>query len=126
MYNKTRHSGYKLTCHIVLVVKYRKRLITEDISRGLLRVLCGYNIEVIEWNYEEDHIHTIIKTPLDFNIIKTLNSYKSRSSREIRATYPQVRSKLWGGRFWKIGFFIETVGSNSIEVVKKYIQNQRG
>lgn len=27
---------------------------------------------------------------------------------------------------WKIGFFIETVGSNSIEVVKKYIQNQRG
>lgn len=117
MYNKTRHSVYKLTYHIVLVVKYRKRVITEDISRGLLRILCGYNLEVIEWNYEEDHIHTIIKT---------LNSYKSRSSREIRATYPQVRAKLWGGSFWKIGFFIETVGSNSIEVVKKYIQNQRG
>ena len=92
----------------------------------MLRMLCGYNLEVIEWNYEEDHIHTIIKTSLDFNIIKTLNSYKSRSSREIRATYPQVRAKLWEGSFWKIGFYIETVGSNSIEVVKKYIQNQRG
>lgn len=86
MYNKTRHSVYKLTYHIVLVVKYRKRVITEDISRDLLRLLCGYKLEVIERNYEEEHIHTIIKTPLDFNIIKTLNSYKSRSSREIRAT----------------------------------------
>lgn len=126
MYNNTRHIVYKLTYHIVLVVKYRKRVITEDISRDLLRLLCGYKLEVIEWNYEEDHIHTIIKTPLDFNIIKTLNSYKSRISREIRATYPQVREKLWVGSFWKIGFFIETVGSNSIEVVKKYIQEQRG
>lgn len=38
MYNKTRHSVYKLTYHIVLVVKYRKRVITEDISRDLLGV----------------------------------------------------------------------------------------
>ena len=105
MYNKTRHSVYKLTYHIVLVVKYRKRVITEDISRCLLRLLCGYNLEVMEWNYEEDHIHTIIKTPLDFNIIKTLNSYKNRSSREIRDTYPQVMAKLWGGQFLGNWFF---------------------
>ena len=39
--------------------------------------------------------------------------------------HPEVKSKLWGGKFWTSGYYVNTVGQYANEeVIKKYLQNQ--
>ena len=51
-FDKTNHSVYKLTYHLVLVVKYRRKVITEPIFESLInifnRVGSNYRIMVVE------------------------------------------------------------------------------
>ncbi|WP_405276941.1 transposase [Methanobrevibacter sp.] len=63
-FDKTNHSVYKLTYHLVLVVKYRRKVITEPIFESLInifnRVGSNYRIMVVEANFEADHITHIV------------------------------------------------------------------
>ncbi|MCF6185220.1 MAG: transposase [Bacteroidales bacterium] len=50
---------------------------------------------------------------------------KSITSKEIFQRYPEVKMKLWGGRFWTSGFYANTVGQYSKEeVIRAYVKNQ--
>ncbi|WP_294096334.1 IS200/IS605 family transposase [uncultured Cetobacterium sp.] len=60
-FKKNRHSIYNLTYHLVVITKYRRKCINEDvledlkeISKRLLSVKGG---SVLEVNGEEDHLH---------------------------------------------------------------------
>lgn len=50
---------------LVLVVKYRRKVITDDISDWLHEMFTAigksYNIQVQEWNHDKDHIHVLLK-----------------------------------------------------------------
>jgi putative transposase len=40
--------------------------------------------------------------------------------------HPEVKKELWGGEFWKNGYFARRVGDNvTVEVIKKYIEYHR-
>ena len=62
--DKTNHSAYKLTYHLVLIVKYRRNVITEPIFNRLIEIFNNvgdkYNILVLEANFESDHIHIYV------------------------------------------------------------------
>ena len=62
--DKTNHSVYKLTYHLVLVVKYRRNVITEPIFNRLIEIFNNvgdkYNILVLEANFESDHISYLV------------------------------------------------------------------
>ena len=127
--DKTNHSVYKLTYHLVLVVKYRRNVITEPIFNRLIEIFNNvgdkYNILVLEANFELDHIHILFKSSPDVNLQKFVNSFKSASSRLIKKEFPSICDSLWSGVFWKRGYFITTTGGVSIEVIKRYIENQQ-
>lgn len=38
--------------------------------------------------------------------------------------FPEIKSKLWKEYFWTKSYFLTTTGGASIEVVRKYIENQ--
>lgn len=126
--DKTQHSVYKLTYHLVLVVKYRRKVINTPIYNRLITIFNNigskYNIEIIEANFESDHIHILFKSHPNVNLQKFVNSYKSASSRLIKKEYPEIKKQLWNAQFWKIGYFITTTGGASIETIKQYIENQ--
>jgi putative transposase len=44
--------------------------------------------------------------------------------RENHANY--LRDKLWGDHFWSPSYFIAMTGNVSIDVLKQYIEDQRG
>ena len=127
--DKTNHSVYKLTYHLVLVVKYRKNVITKTIFNRLIEIFNHigdkYNTFVLESNFEPDYIHILFKSSPNINIQKFVNSFKSASSRLIKKEFPSIYNSLWSGVFWKRGYFITTTGGASIEVIKKYIENQQ-
>lgn len=122
------HSVFSLYYHLVLVTKYRKPVIDDDISEFAQttfdRIAKTYHITLVEWNHEKDHVHILFKAHPKTEMTKFINAYKSASSRLIKRDYPQVKQFLWKEMFWSKSFCLLTTGGAPIEVIKKYIQDQ--
>ncbi|PEK35550.1 IS200/IS605 family transposase [Bacillus toyonensis] len=126
--DSNNHSVFLLYYHLVLVVKYRRNVFDDDISDYakdmFVRLSENYNITLIEWNHDVDHVHILFKAHPNTEMTKFINAYKSASSRLIKRDFPQVKKKLWKDMFWSRSFCLLTTGSSPIDVVKKYIENQ--
>lgn len=126
--DSNNHSVFSMYYHLVLVVKYRRKVIDDTISDyakdKFVSLSEKYNITLIEWNHDIDHIHILFKAHPNTELSKFINAYKSASSRLIKKDFPHVRKKLWKEMFWSRSFCLLTTGGSPIEVVKKYIENQ--
>ena len=122
------HSVFAMYYHFVLVIKYRRKVINEDISVRLQEIfeniLDKYNITLLEWNHGKDHIHILFKAHPNTEISKFINAYKSASSRLIKKEFPVIRKQLWEEYFWSRSFCLITTGGVPIGVIKKYIETQ--
>lgn len=128
MYRKTQHSVYSITLHLVLVVKYRRNVIDDTISDRIKEIFeligTSHDVEILEWNHDKDHIHTILSISPSTNLNKYINAAKAASSRLIKKEFPSIILKLWKEAFWTRGFYVSSTGSTQIEVVKNYILKQ--
>ena len=124
------HSVFSLHYHLVMTVKYRHKVFDDPMSERAReifeRIGEGYGITVLEWNHDEDHVHVLFKGQPKTEMSKFINAYKSASSRHIKKEFPQVRAKLWNGKFWSQSFCLLATGGAPIEVIKEYIQSQGG
>ena len=124
-----KHSVFLLHYHLILVVKYRRKVINNHISDRAKEIFeyisPNYNITLEEWNHDSDHIHILFKAHPNTPISKFINAYKSASSRLIKKEFPEIKSKLWKENFWSQSFCLLTTGGSPLEVVKKYIESQR-
>ena len=128
MYRKTQHSVYSITLHLVLVVKYRRDVIDDTISDRIRELFekigLLYDVEIIEWNHDKDHVYTILSISPSTNLNKYVNAAKTASSRLIKKELPEIKSKLYQNSFWTRGFYVNSIGSTQIDVVKNYILRQ--
>ena len=126
--DSNNHSVFLLYYHLVLVVKYRRNVFDDDMSDYakdmFVRLSENYNITLVEWNYDVDHVHILFKAHPNTEMTKFINAYKSASSRLIKRDFPQVKKKLWKEMFWSRSFCLLTIGGSPIDVVKTYIENQ--
>ncbi|MED2777006.1 IS200/IS605 family transposase [Bacillus thuringiensis] len=126
--DSNNHSVFLLYYHLVLVVKYRRNVFDDDMSDYakdmFVRLSENYNITLIEWNHDIDHVHILFKAHPNTEMTKFINAYKSTSSRLIKRDFPQVKKKLWKEMFWSRNFCLLTTGGSPIDVVKTYIENQ--
>lgn len=126
--DSNNHSVFLMYYHLVLVVKYRRNVIDDTISNyakdKFVSLGENYNITLVEWNHDIDHVHILFKAHPNTELSKFINAYKSASSRLIKKEFPPVRKKLWKEMFWSRSFCLLTTGGSPIEVVKKYIENQ--
>ncbi|WP_242311648.1 IS200/IS605 family transposase [Bacillus cereus group sp. BfR-BA-01331] len=126
--DSNNHSVFLLYYHLVLVVKFRRNVFDDDMSNYakdmFVRLSENYNITLVEWNHDVDHVHILFKAHPNTEMTKFINAYKSASSRLIKRDFPQVKTKLWKEMFWSRSFCLLTTGGSPIDVVKKYIENQ--
>lgn len=122
------HSVFLLWYHLVLVVKYRHKVIDDTISNRAKEIFeyiaPNYKITLQEWNHDKDHIHILFRAHPKREISKFINAYKSASSRLIKKDFPDVRQKLWKEYFWSQSFCLLTAGGAPLEILKKYIESQ--
>lgn len=122
------HSVFKLTYHLVLVVKYRRKVINDSVAlriKGIGEYIAPkYNITFLEFNHDQDHIHVLFSAHPNSAISKYINAFKSASSRLIKKEFPDVRKCLWKEQFWSRSFCLLTTGGAPIEVIKNYIESQ--
>ena len=122
------HSVFLLHYHLILVVKYRRQVFTDEISERAKEIFSyiapSYKIELVEWNHDKDHVHILFKGQPKTEMSKFINAYKSASSRLLKKEFPIIRQKLWKEMFWSQSFCLTSSGGAPIEVIKEYIENQ--
>lgn len=128
--DRNQHSVYLLNFHLVMVTKYRRKVIDDVISERLKEIFCyignNYGITIAEWNHDKDHIHVLFRSIPKTNMSKFINAYKSASSRLIKNEFPNIREKLWKEAFWSKSFCLVTTGGVTIDIIRKYIESQGG
>lgn len=112
--DNNNHSVFAMYYHLVLVVKYRRKVIDKDVSARLKEIFehiaPNYNITVDEWNTDIDHVHVLFKAHPNSELSKFINAYKSASSRLIKKEFPFIRKYLWKEMFWSRSFCLLTTG----------------
>lgn len=126
--DNNNHSVFLLYYHLVLVTKYRRKVIDDNIFSRLKdifeKIQSNYNITLQEWNHDKDHVHILFKAHPNSELSKFINAYKSASSRLIKKEYPKIKEQLWKEYFWSRSYCLLTTGGAPIEVIKKYIESQ--
>lgn len=126
--DRNQHSVYLLNYHLVMVIKYRRKVINDEVSEYLkhqfVRVGEFYGVTLQEWNHDADHVHVLFRATPHTEIAKFLNAYKSSSSRMVKKKFPEITQYLWKSAFWTQSYCLISTGGAPLEVVKKYIENQ--
>lgn len=81
----------------------------------------GY--EVIEMEVMPDHVHLLLDVPPKKSIVQVVGRIKGLLAHTLRDEFPKLRSRL--PMLWTRSCFISSVGVVSLEVVKKYIEEQK-
>lgn len=122
------HSVFLLYYHLVMVIKYRRKVRNGKISERAKEIFeyiaPGYGILLEEWNHDTDHVHILFKGQPNTEISKFINAYKSASSRLIKKEFPQIRKSLWKEMFWSQSFCLLTTGGATVDIIKQYIMSQ--
>lgn len=122
------HLVFLFHYHLILVVKYRRQVFTDEISNRAKEIFSymapSYKIELEEWNHDKDHVHILFKGQPKTEMSKFINAYKSASSRLLKKKFPIIRQKLWKEMFWSQSFCLLSSGGAPIEVIKESIENK--
>lgn len=122
---KERNSVTDLKMHLVCVTKYRRPVFTANgldvIEKSFQEVAKKMDFQVLEFNGEENHVHTLIEYPPKLSVSQIVNALKGVSSRRYgQAGLPKPHKKA----LWSPSYFAIAVGGAPLEVLKEYIRNQ--
>lgn len=128
---KSRSCVFLLQYHMVLSVKYRKEVFVEEeiissIKTIFNKIASDFDVEIMECECGLDHVHILFRSKPTLDMTKFINIIKGHSSRDIRKKHKDfLKDKLWGDHFWSPSYFLATAGNVTIDVLKKYVENQR-
>jgi putative transposase len=126
-YRRGRNSVTDLKAHLVCLTKDRQDLLSDAslkvLEEAFRTVGSKMDFQVLEFNGEADHIHALIEYPPKLSISEIVNALKGVSSR--RFGQAGFRKPLNEAALWSPSYFAVSVGGAPIEVLKRYIQDQR-
>ena len=130
-YISKSHNKSLLLYHVVLSVKYRRSVLTNEVVDTLVNTCMDIqertDITFIEIGADGNHIHLLIQTTPSYSLTQYIRNIKSNTARMIFKYNPEVKTKLWGGEFWSDGYWVTTVSKHGTEtVIREYVKNQGG
>lgn len=124
-----RTSVCNINYHVVWSVKYRRKILTQEIE-DYLKVLVqqiasdkGFTVHLFECG-EGDHVHCFVSGPPKLSITDIVKYLKGITGRKLYETFPEIKEKLWKGQLWNHSYYVETIGSVSEENIRRYIEHQ--
>lgn len=128
-YNLSSGACLSLQMHLVLVTKYRKKVINADLLKRLEEIfhatVMKWECRIVEFNGEADHIHLVIDYNPKVQISKFVNNLKTVSSRLIRKEFATMLDAVYSKPvFWTGAYFVASCGGVTVEQLKKYVQSQ--
>lgn len=124
--NSQSHVLWECVYHIVIVPKYRKKvlfgLVRETVRETLLSLAKQKGIEITEGNVCPDHVHMIVSIPPKYSVANVMGFLKGKSAIRIHNTYSKKKA-VTQKSFWSRGYFVRTVGIDR-ETAEQYVRDQ--
>ena len=126
---RTKHAVYDLKYHLVWIPKYRKQILSGEVSEYLKEVFQHiaeeYEFSIDTMEVVADHVHIFIEVPPRYSPAQVVQILKSVSARKVFKKFPKLRKELWAGEFWNDGYFVRSVGDKvTADIIRKYIEYQ--
>ena len=120
------HVRWDCKYHVVIVPKFRKKVIYGKLRRQMgpvLRSLCQQRgVTLVEGHTMPDHIHMCLSVPPKFSIAHTIGFLKGKSAVIVHRRLLNER-RMTGLSFWATGYCVSTVGLDE-ETIRQYIRDQ--
>lgn len=127
-YIKSETSVHFVHYHFVWCPKYRRKVLVGKIGQRLRTMIKEkareLGCEILALEIQPDHIHLFIQAMPTISPNMLVGSIKGCTSHELRNEFRELRSKL--PTLWTRSYFVSTHGHVSDEVIKKYIEEQKG
>ncbi len=130
MVRKASHCVYDIHYHLVIVMKYRRKILVSQeyityLSDLVREISERYEFEIEELGSDGDHVHILISAPPRYSPSRVMQILKSITGRKMFERFPEIRKQLWGGELWSDGGFVGTIGKTlGLENMKRYIKRQ--
>lgn len=130
MANKTNnlsHTKWLCKYHIVIVPKYRRKVIYKEYRKDLqeiVKMLCKYKgVEILEGHMMPDHVHLLVSIPPKTSVLSFMGYLKGKSALMIFDKHANLKYKFGNRHFGAEGYYVSTVRLNE-STIRKYIQDQ--
>ena len=129
-YISKNHSKFLIKYHVILVCKYRKKLLIGEMEPDIKQIMqdiaesSSFNIEVMET--DKDHLHMLVSSEPKLSPLQIVRRLKQISTSVIWKKYENrlrhifYREKTFGTD----GYFVSSIGNVSQETIRNYIENQ--
>jgi len=126
-YKTTKHLVYSCQYHVIFCPKYRRKVLIGDIEKRIKELILEkqeeYGYEVLDMEVMPDHVHLLLDADPMIGIITIVSKIKGYTSKQLREEFPLLKKRI--PTLWTHSIFISTVGAVTLEVVKKYIEEQK-
>ncbi len=126
-YKTDNHLVYSCQYHVIFCPKYRRSVLVDGIDNRLKDLIISkeseYGYEVLDMEVMPDHVHLILDVNPKIGIFTVVSRIKGYTSHELRREFPSLTRRL--PTLWTQSKFISSVGAVTLEVVKKYIEEQK-
>lgn len=125
-YRSSNKTVYSAKYHLIWCPKYRRRVLAGPVAARLKEIIgsvvaeCGG--EVIEVEVMPDHVHLLVEVPPAIALSGLVQRLKGHSWRLLRQEFPHLRRL---GALWSPSWLVSTVGGAPLEVVRRYVENQK-
>ena len=129
-YNRHNRRKYSLKVYIVLVTKYRKKLlkgsIADDVKQKIFDIPNTRGYEIIAMEADKDHMHFLISYDTTDRVCDIVKIVKQETTYYLWQKYGSFLPKqYWKKRiFWSDGYFACSIGEVSSATIQKYIESQ--
>jgi putative transposase len=127
-YKSTHSLVYSCQYHVIFCPKYRRKVLTDGIDARLKELLLekqtDYGYEVLDMEVMPDHVHLLLDIDPNLSVVKVVGQIKGYTAHTLRQEFPALKSRL--PSLWTRGKFVSSVGAVTLEVVKRYIDGQKG
>jgi putative transposase len=113
---------------MIFCPKYRRKVfyppLDEHLKVLILEKQGAYGYRVLEMEVMPDHVHLLLDVNPQFGIVKIVGQIKGYTSHMLRQEFPWLKKRL--PSVWTRSKFIPTCGAVTLDVVKRYIEAQKG
>lgn len=118
---------YRCTYHVVWCPKYRRDVIRGPVDgrlKQIIREVCAeHGAPIVELETMPDQVQLLVTCDPQYGIHRLVKQIKGRSSRLLRTEFPHLKSRM--PTLWTNSYFVATVGGATLEIAKRYVENQR-
>jgi len=127
-YHSTHSLVYSCQYHVIFCPKYRRKVFypptDERLKALILEKQDAYGYKVLGMEVMPDHVHLLLDANPQIGIVKIVGQIKGYTAHQLREEFPWLKKRL--PSVWTRSKFISTCGAVTLEVVKQYIEHQKG